>query len=408
MSKYQEIKEKVQIQMMKNGLFISKLDDMSDNVQKEVIRHKPDAISFIKEPDKDLQLLAFNTAHDTCKMAMIEDVLCSIDNPHRELQKIVVNTGVTPLYELLKKVDDDIQKIMSGDRNFQEQAIHRNPRGIKNFPNPEESLAILAIQSARSNVHGVEQQEIERDVIKYILSQDPGPKVQMEIIQQQPYLWIDEMKKPCVEVQEYILDRDVRLYSCLKNVNEDVIAKGIREYNVFPYDKTELIEGDCGMSELNSKNLVQYHKDCKEHQSKIINLSEKIKNAAIEQDPLYIEYIKNPSVDLQLKAVRINPESIRCIEKPHDIVQKEVIRKNPENAILINRLSEMNAKDVLKRLGFPENKIETLKALPAVAKVFLNELKKNEMSRDQIICDLERKFKISDDQKPGRKMKMGQ
>ncbi|MGL4805765.1 MAG: hypothetical protein ACRC26_05405 [Bacteroidales bacterium] len=407
MNKYQEIKEKVQIQIMKQGLFLGKLDDMSVNVQKGVITHKPDAIRFIKDPGKDLQLLAFNRANDTCKMEIIEDVLSSIEKPHRELQKIVVDTGVNPLYELLKKVDEDIRMNMSGDRNYQEQAIHRNPSAIKIFPQPEEELAILAIRSARSNVHGAEQEEIEREVIKYILSKEPTPKVQMEIILQQPYLWIDQIKNPCVEVQEYILDYDFRLYSRLENVNEEVIAKGIRKYDVFPYDKNEAPNSEWEGTEKDYlKEITKFCKNTKEHQIKIINQSEKIKDAAIDQNPLYIEYIKKPSVELQLKAVRKKPESIKLIEKPHDIVQKESVRQNPYNVLLIDRLSDVNAKFAMKKLGFPENKIDELKALPAVAKLFAAELQKNEKSKAVIIEELGCKFGQEEGEKQSKNLRI--
>lgn len=393
--KYQEIKEKAQIRIMKQGLFIGKLDDMSENVQKGVIKHKPDAIKFIKDPGKDLQLLAFNTAHDTRNMDLIEDVLCSIEKPHRELQQIVVDTGVISLYELLKKVDTDIQMYMSKDRNLQEQAIHRNPYAIKIFPKPNEELAILAIRTARSNVRSAEQEETEREVIKHILSKEPSSTVQMEIIQQRPYIWIEEIKNPCVEVQNYILDYDFSLYAKLKNVDEEVIARGIREYNVFPYENNEPPASDWDGTNLDYyKDLVEFCKDYKDHQAKIINQSDKIKNAAIDQDPFYIEYIKDPNVELQLKAVKINPECIKCIQKPHDIIQKEVLRQNPFNVLWIDRLSDMNAKYVLKKLGFPEDKIKTLKAIPAVAKLFASELRKVDIPKEQIIESLVDKFSL--------------
>ncbi|MGL4805150.1 MAG: hypothetical protein ACRC26_02250 [Bacteroidales bacterium] len=395
MSKYQEIKEKVQIQIMKHGLLLSKLDDMSEKVQKEIIAHKPDAIRFIKDPGKDLQLLSFNTAHNTRNMDLIEDVLYNIENPHRELQQIVIATGVTPLYELLKRVDFDIKLIMEGERTFREQTILRNPYAIKIFNEIEDDLAILAIKSVRSNGRNAEQEETEREVIKHILSKEPSAIVQMEIIQQRPYIWIDEIKNPCVEVQNYILDYDFSLYAKLKNVDEEVIARGIREYNVFPYENNEPPVSDWDGTNLDYyKDLVEFCKDYKDHQTKIINQSDKIKNAAIDQDPFYIEYIKEPNVELQLKAVKINPECIKCIKKPHDIIQKEVLRQNPFNVLWIDRLSDMNAKYVLKKLGFPEDKIKTLKAIPAVAKLFASELRKVDIPKEQIIESLINQFNL--------------
>ena len=63
----------------------------------------------------------------------------------------------------------------------------------------------------------------------------------------------------------------------------------------------------------------------------------------IYDNPLYIRYIKNPSVELILEAVKKNGLAIRYIENPTNEMKETAIKNNPLAVEYIEELSEENA-----------------------------------------------------------------
>lgn len=78
-----------------------------------------------------------------------------------------------------------------------------------------------------------------------------------------------------------------------------------------------------------------------------------IQRAAIDVCPSTIDYIDNPSEELQLRAVRSNPMCITFINFPSEQVQQEAIRLNIDSFPNIRNPSEGTLQIVARRLNIP-------------------------------------------------------
>lgn len=372
-----------------------------------------DTFLALKKPTESVQMLAVESAFATRENGIIEDTLMFLDNPTEkvqmqivkedtllanfikhpteEVQNFVLDRGEEQAFYNLREVCDNValraikeygfipKDLNKCSEEFQEVAIEKNALLIKDIVSPSEDLQLLAIRSVRS----YNDTDKELSVIQYLL-ENPTEKIQMEAIKKNAGYWALFIEKPCIELQKYMLEKLPELYPLLRSVHEDIIAKGLKESNLFPYEKAYAAA---------NAETVEYH-EYVELREGIINSSEKLKNAAIEGNPYNIQYVKDPTIDHQLKAVKANGLSIEVINNPADLVQREALKNNVNSALFIDRLTDENARFVLQKSGFPEEKINDLKALPAVAKCFIRELNNKQDSIESIVVKLHQKFKV--------------
>ncbi|MGL4806968.1 MAG: hypothetical protein ACRC26_11550, partial [Bacteroidales bacterium] len=383
-----------------------------------------DTLLALKKPTENVQMLAVESAFATRENEIIKDTLMFLDNPTEKVQMQIVKQDIL-LANFIKHPTEKVQNFVLDrgenqavdnlsipkdlnkcSKEMQEAAIENDPITIMKIASPSEDLQLLAIRSIWRDG----DRDKETSVFQYLLDKCATDKVQMECIKKHPGQWVEYIKKPCVELQEYVLEKLPNLYPDLQYVDEDVIAKGLKEYDLFPYDDIELYTPAYQPEEIPGtyaydEELEEYQKDyanaVKEYEGEyvglreaVINRSEKLKNAAIEGNPYNIQYIKNPTIEHQLKAVKANGLSIEVIKNPANIVKEEALKNNIYSALFIDRLTDENARFVLKKGGFPENKIDDLKALPAVAKIFVRELNNKQETIDNIIENLHQKFKV--------------
>jgi hypothetical protein len=83
----------------------------------------------------------------------------------------------------------------------------------------------------------------------------------------------------------------------------------------------------------------------------IDNPSEEVQLMAVNENPYSIKYIQNPSQEVQLAAVEKNPYSIREIKNPSERVQLVAVKKNPRSILFIENPTK-GVKQYLLSKGF--------------------------------------------------------
>jgi hypothetical protein len=72
----------------------------------------------------------------------------------------------------------------------------------------------------------------------------------------------------------------------------------------------------------------------------IDNPSEEVQLTAVKDDPFSIKYIENPTEKVQLAAVKKNPYSIRFIQNSSETVQLAAVKQYPNSIRFIQNPSE--------------------------------------------------------------------
>jgi hypothetical protein len=184
------------------------------------------------------------------------------------------------------------------------------------------------------------------DNIQYI--ENPTPQVQMSVVYQNP-INIQRIENPTDGVQDYILKNHKEYIFQIKNPNDKIkplLDLGIYQVNAVKRTAyfIEYIENptDEVQDYLLKNEHIQYIFRIKNPNNKIKSLLDLERNQmdAVKRFPYNIEFIKNPTDEVQMVAIKSSASTIQYIENPTDKVQDFILKNRPSYIKYINNPNE--------------------------------------------------------------------
>lgn len=263
-------KIKIINELKKDGLLLEYITNRDRDILEVAINQNSKAFNFIKDPSEEIKELFKKVEKEEIRQYEIALVkkhypnIENIENPSEELQKIA--------YEIYPR---SIQYIKNPCFELEKHFINSDYSNLQYLQNPSKEI----IEMLLNDDHG-------RWMCFKYLKEGVSDDIKLEIIKHRPFR-INDIKNPTLEMQLKAYELDKTLLKNMKVASIDfykeilkndpyLISNFIGKHKIFPYSITRKFEDKL----------------------------EEFKKIAVTNDARSIQFIENPSLEIQLIAVK--------------------------------------------------------------------------------------------------------